>query len=122
MTCEYCKSSIVEGESRCASCGAPITLDASAAPDFRSCPLCHRKLLALGSPACNYCGRRLPDEYIKAREADLKRIAEVSESEETKELGHKVDELIRETARRNRGQSSSALGLLDITTFTDLFR
>lgn len=106
----------------CGNCGAPIVLDGAALPDFRSCPICHRRLLTLGSPACNYCGRRLPDEYIKAREADLRRITEVTEGEESSEVGRKVDELIRQTARRKRGQSSSALGLVDITSFIDLFR
>ena len=122
MTCDYCKSSIVESEMNCANCGAPIVRDRAALPDFRYCPMCYRKLLALGSPACNYCGRRLPDEYIKAREADLKRITEVTDGEESSDVGRKVDELIRQTARHKRGQSSSALGLVDITSLIDLFR
>ena len=57
--------------------------------------MCHRKLLALASPACNYCGRRLPDEYIEARESDLKRIEDVVEGNVTSEMRRKVDELIR---------------------------
>jgi DNA-directed RNA polymerase subunit RPC12/RpoP len=122
VTCEYCNSSIVEGEMKCGNCGAPIVRDGSALRDFRSCPMCHRKLLALASPACNYCGRRLPDEYIKARESDLKRITEVAEGEETSEVRRKVDELIRQTARNKRGHSSSPLGLVDITSLIDLFR
>ena len=122
MTCEYCNSSIVEGEMKCRNCGAPIVRDGSAVPDFRSCPVCHRKLLTLASPACNYCGRRLPDEYIDARESDLKRITEVGGGEEKTELRRKVDELIRQTARHERGRSSSALGLVDITSLIDLFR
>lgn len=119
MTCEYCNSSIEQGEKNCASCGAPISGDQSALPDFRACPFCHRKLLALGSPACSYCGRRLPDDYIKARDEDLKRVTEVRQGAETNEVGRKVDELIRQTAR-TRGRSS-ALDLLDITSLTDLF-
>ena len=83
--------------------------------------MCHRKLLALASPACNYCGRRLPDEYIEARESDLKRITEVVEGEGMSEMRLKVDKLIRETAQHKRGRSS-ALGLVDITILTDLFR
>ena len=122
MTCEYCNSSMVEGEMKCANCGAPIVRDGSALPDFRSCPTCHRKLLALASPACNYCGRRLPDEYIEARESDLKRITEVGGGEEKTELRRKVDELIRQTARHELGRSSSSLGPVDITSLIDLFR
>ena len=99
MYCEYCSCSIGEAETRCSNCGAPIVRSDAPLPDFRSCPFCRRKLLALGSPACNYCGRRLPDEYIKAREADLKRMNEVSEGEEIDELGRKVDALIRQTSR-----------------------
>ena len=120
MTCEYCNSLIGEGEMKCENCGAPIARDGSALPDFRSCPFCHRKLLALGSPACNYCGRRLPDEYIKAREADLRRISEVKEGEGTSELSRKVDEFFCETARRKRG-GSSVLGLVDVSSLFDIF-
>jgi hypothetical protein len=112
---------MVEGEMKCGNCGAPIVHDGSALPDFRSCPTCHRKLLALASPACNYCGRRLPDEYIEARESDLMRITKVVEGEGTSEMRRKVDELIRQTARHKRG-SSSTLGLVDITSLIDLFR
>jgi hypothetical protein len=121
VTCEYCNSSMDEGEMKCGNCGAPIVHDGSALVDFRSCPTCHRKLLALASPACNYCGRRLPDEYIEARESDLKRITEVGGGEKT-ELRRKVDELIRQTARHERGRSSSVLGSVDITSLIDLFR
>jgi hypothetical protein len=84
--------------------------------------MCHRKLLALASPACNYCGRRLPDEYIKAREADLKRITEVEAGEGASELGSKAGEFFCQTGRHKRGGSSSVLGLVDITSLFDLFR
>ena len=120
MTCEYCKSSMGDAYMHCANCGAPAVRDGSTLPDFRFCPLCHRRLLAIGSPACNYCGRRLPDYYIKARESDLKRIADVAEGKDTAELGAKVDELIRQTARRRPG-GSSGHGLVDITTLIDFF-
>ena len=113
---------MVEGEMKCGNCGAPIVRDGSAVPDFRSCPTCHRKLLALASPACNYCGRRLPDAYIEARESDLMRMTKVVEGEGTSEMRRKVDELIRQTARHERGRSSSPLGTVDITILTDLFR
>jgi DNA-directed RNA polymerase subunit RPC12/RpoP len=111
---------MAEHHSHCANCGAPVVSDGSGLPDFRFCPACHRRLLAIGSPACNYCGRRLPDEYIKARESDLKRIADVEEGKGSTELVTKVDELIRQTIRRRRG-ASSALGLVDITTLIDFF-
>jgi hypothetical protein len=118
LTCDYCGSSIAEADRSCGNCGAPVARDQSGLPDFRSCPFCHRRLLALASPACSYCGRRLPDEYIKAREADLKRVTEVREGAETNEADRKVDELIRQTAR---GRSSSSLGVFDISSLTDLF-
>lgn len=118
LTCDYCGSSIVEAERKCGNCGAPVGRDQSALPDFRSCPFCHRRLLALASPACSYCGRRLPDDYIKAREADLRRVTEVTEGVEKNEAGRKVDELIRRTAN---GHSSSSPGVFDISSLTDLF-
>ena len=117
-TCDYCGGSIGEAEKKCGNCGAPVVRDQSPLPDFRSCPFCHRRLVALASPACNYCGRRLPDDYIKAREADLKRVTEVSEGSETNEIRRKVDELIRHTAQ---GHSSASLGVFDISSLTDLF-
>ena len=120
MTCEYCNSLIVGGAVRCENCGAPIVGEGTALPDFRHCPVCHRKLLALGSPACSYCGRRLPDEYIKAREADLRRLAEVKQGDGGSELGRKVNEFFCETARRKRGGSSVA-GLFDVSSLFDLF-
>jgi predicted amidophosphoribosyltransferase len=116
LTCAYCGSSMAEVDKSCGNCGAPAVHDQAELPDFRSCPFCHRRLLALGSPACSYCGRRLPDDYIRAREADLKRVTEVGEGEEINKVGRKVDELIRQTAR---GRSSSSLG--DIISLTDLF-
>ena len=115
MTCDYCKSSVVDGALKCANCGAPIGFDSSAIPDYRSCPMCHRKLLALGSPACSYCGRRLPDEYIKAREADLRRITRIEASP-----GAEV-RLFSETSRCKRNESASELGLVDIASLMDFF-
>jgi DNA-directed RNA polymerase subunit RPC12/RpoP len=119
MTCDYCKSSAPDGVIKCANCGAPISHDSPVLPDYRSCPACHRKLLALGSPACSYCGRRLPDEYIKAREEDLKRITEVEGLESAEELGA-VCELLGDT-RRKRSRSFSDPGVVDITSLIDFF-
>jgi DNA-directed RNA polymerase subunit RPC12/RpoP len=104
-TCSYCGSSLEDGASKCDSCGAPITRDASSAPDFRRCPYCRRKLLALASPACSYCGRRLPEDYIKAREADLRRIAEIAGEDVASGATEKMDELIRQSVRQTREES-----------------
>src|SRR5207302_11272069 len=111
-TCEYCHSVIEEGATKCENCGA--SLEEREATDFRFCPFCKRRLLALGSPACNYCGHRLPDTYIKAREGDLNRLIQVKEGEETNEVGRKVNELFRENLRRKRGSSFWSLGGIDI--------
>ena len=80
MTCDYCHSATAEGATRCESCGAPLDADA-APPDYRACPFCRRRLLALGSPACNHCGRALPVSYVKAREAIRQRIDEASQGD-----------------------------------------
>lgn len=111
---------MAEGETKCGNCGAPIVVDAGGAPDYRHCPVCHRRLLALGSPACSYCGRRLPPDYIKARESDMQRVSGLRETSGGSELVGKVDELIRENARKKRGDSSF-FGLFDLSTFTDFF-
>src|SRR5215470_6034762 len=117
VICDYCNSQLAEGEMKCGNCGAPIVVDAASAPDYRHCPLCHRKLLALGSPACSYCGRRLPADYLKARESDLKRINEIHEDEK-KGCDSVVDVMLRQTAGLRSKKSST---LLDIIDLTDLF-
>jgi len=122
LTCDYCSGPIGEDEMKCGNCGAPFVRDDAALPDFRLCPFCRRRLLALASPACNYCGLRLPDAYIKAREGDLKRLTQVKDGEETSEVGRKVNELFRENLRRARGRSSWSLGPLDIASLIDRFR
>ena len=83
LKCDYCDSACVEGATKCSSCGAPVS---AVTLDFRFCPLCTRRLLALGSPTCNYCGHNLPDNYIKAREAALRRISEAAGHEEVGDL------------------------------------
>ena len=103
---------------KCESCGAPIDL---AVTDFRSCPYCRRRLLALASPACNYCGRRLPEKFIKARESDLRRIKERTEIRDDDAVGVRVDELIRRTAGSGERRSDTLMDMLDIGDFTDLF-
>jgi len=115
LTCSYCGSSLETGSSKCEGCGAPVSPDSESSPDFRSCPYCRRRLLALASPSCSYCGRRLPEDYIKAREADLKRIAEFNSNDSGASVTHRVGELIRH-AQDSGGQES----LLDILNLTDL--
>jgi predicted amidophosphoribosyltransferase len=75
-TCEYCNGAIEEGATKCANCGAAV--GEREATDFRFCPHCKRRLLALGSPACNYCGRALPTEFVRARERMWQRVNDVS--------------------------------------------
>ena len=77
-TCEYCHSASAEGALKCGNCGAPF--GDRPATDYRICPYCHRRLLALGSPACNYCGRSLPENYVKAHQSTLERIHEANAS------------------------------------------
>ena len=101
MTCDYCQSVIEEGSTKCENCGA--SLGEREATDFRFCPFCKRRLLALGSPACNYCGRALPEDFVKAREALLERVSDVSKghaSEEEREaLENESDEAMRRALR-----------------------
>src|SRR5947199_8526036 len=101
MTCDYCNSAIEEGATKCENCGA--SLGEREATDFRFCPFCKRRLVALGSPACNYCGRSLPEEFVKARGALLERINEVSaghaSEEELKALQEEGDDAMRRALR-----------------------
>src|SRR5947199_10664262 len=100
MTCDYCNSVIEEGGTKCANCGA--SLGEREATDFRFCPFCKRRLLALGSPACNYCGRALPEDFVKAHEATLQRVSDVS-------AGHASDEQIRELEEQSDDAMKRAL-------------
>jgi hypothetical protein len=100
-TCEYCHGVLEEGATKCANCGAAV--GEREAADYRFCPFCERRLLALGSPACNYCGRALPEEFVKAREALRQRVSDVSEGhasdEEMKELEEESDDAMRRALR-----------------------
>ncbi len=91
-TCEYCESPVAEGAAKCPNCGAAA--GAREVVDFRFCPHCKRRLLALGSPACNYCGRALPAEYQRAREALRRRVSDAT-PEELEEVGRDDDALKR---------------------------
>jgi hypothetical protein len=92
MTCDYCHGALGEGATKCPNCGAGA--GAREAPDFRFCPHCKRRLLALGSPACNYCGRALPEEYVRAREALWQKVSKAT-PEELAELEEGDDALKR---------------------------
>jgi hypothetical protein len=106
QTCEYCQSAIEEDATKCGNCGA--SLGEREAKDFRFCPFCKRRLIALGSPACNYCGRALPEDFVKAREATLQRVSDVS-------AGHASDEQIRELEAESDDAMRRALrSLLDL--------
>lgn len=75
-TCDYCQGALKEGETKCTNCGAAV--GEREARDIRFCPHCKRRLLALGSPACSYCGRALPEDFIKAREQMWQRVNDLS--------------------------------------------
>jgi DNA-directed RNA polymerase subunit RPC12/RpoP len=87
LRCDYCQSECDQGAERCPSCGAPVNHLGVTALDYRRCPFCSRKLLALASPACSYCGRRLPQVYIASHEADLKRMDGVTSLSFRHQLG-----------------------------------
>lgn len=83
MNCDYCQNVIEAGAAKCSNCGAAV--GAREAPDFRFCPHCKRRLLALGSPACNYCGCALPADYVRAREALWQKLDDAREGKATPE-------------------------------------
>lgn len=91
QTCEYCHTSSDEAATRCQSCGAPLPGENATPPDFRTCPHCHRRLLALGSPACSYCGKTLPVSYQKVREAIWQRINATAPAHSTEEAMNEQD-------------------------------
>ena len=95
MTCDYCQGVLEEGETKCPNCGAAV--GERDARDFRFCPHCKRRLIALGSPACNYCGRALPEEYVRAREHLRRRVSEAGDAspEELEELEKGSDDALR---------------------------
>ena len=99
--CEYCRGRLPEGATKCAGCGASV--GPSAPPDFRFCPHCRRRLVALGSPACNYCGKALPEKFLKAREAMWQRVNDAASGrateEELRELEDSGDEALRRALR-----------------------
>ena len=97
VTCDYCHGALAEGAAKCPNCGAAV--GEREAADFRFCPYCKRRLLALGSPACNYCGRALPEEYLRAREALWQKVSDAGAGkatpEELEELEKGSDDALR---------------------------
>ena|SRR5215471_10434830 len=113
--CEYCQSPCEDGQVSCGNCGAPLTHSAAAVKDFTVCPFCSHKLLALGSPACSYCGHRLPDDYIKARASDLNRITQIEGEKRQPDSG---SDLLADAIRVRVTRSTSTLDILsDINNF-----
>lgn len=86
--CDYCLGACEPAAVKCKNCGAPVE---EGSADFRICPYCRKRLLALGSPACNYCGRRLPGSYIEAQRAVRRRIEELEAGQEEAE-GDRLDQ------------------------------
>lgn len=97
---------------KCANCGASV--GAKETTDFRFCPHCKRRLLALGSPACNYCGRALPEDFMKAREALRQRISDVgaghASDEEIEALESDSDDAMRRALKSLFGLSDNKRG------------
>jgi DNA-directed RNA polymerase subunit RPC12/RpoP len=77
VTCEYCHSHNAPELTNCKNCGAPLPARGSV-NNSHLCPSCGHRLLALASPRCNICGQQLPEEFIRAREAELKRINDLN--------------------------------------------
>jgi hypothetical protein len=99
--CQYCHSAREDGAAKCPNCGA--SAGPREAPDFRFCPHCQRRLVALASPACNYCGKALPEEFVKARAAMWQRINEAADGRagerELEELDDSGDDALRRALR-----------------------
>ena len=97
VTCEYCHGALGEGATKCANCGAAV--GAGEAPDYRFCPYCRRRLVALGSPACNYCGRALPADFVRARDALWQKVSDAGAGkatpEELEELEKNSDDALK---------------------------
>ena len=109
VTCDYCHGALEEGATKCANCGAAAG-GGGEAPDYRFCPHCERRLLALGSPACNYCGRALPEDYVRAREALWQKVGDAGAGNATPE---QLEELERESDDALKRALKSLLDLKD---------
>ena len=124
--CDYCRSACPENAVKCENCGAPVASGAAPLPDFRRCPYCSRKLLSLASPTCNYCGKRLPDNYIKAHEDDLRRIGELGLGVDKPDANQVIAEVIRKQVGDTRARLRAAFNLFNLADvlidLPDLFR
>jgi len=108
MTCDYCRGALKDGATKCENCGAAV--GERGPRDFRFCPHCERRLLALGSPACSYCGRALPEDFVKAREQMRQRLNELGAG--------RASEAERE-ALENEGDESMRRALKALLGFKD---
>jgi hypothetical protein len=117
-TCSYCNCRHLNGLLKCQNCGAPVDSQESEPSDIRLCPYCLRRLLTLGSPACNYCGRPLPAEYVHAREAILKAITVKESAVEDGKPPQLASDLVKAGRPIGRGNRFSLGDLFDLT---DLF-
>lgn len=118
--CLYCKSLCEDGALKCRNCGAPVTAEEEPTIDVRACPYCRRKLLALASPACNFCGLRLP-AHFKTREEQLRRLTKVNDSAQREELKGKIDEMLKIAGKHDTRKELSLLVRVNWSKFTDLF-
>lgn len=118
--CLYCKSLREDGALKCRNCGAPAIAEEEASLDVRACPYCRKKLLSLASPACNFCGLRLPAHFIKTREEHLRRITRVNDSGNRTEVKGKIDEVLRIAVKHDKATEVSLLELVDWTELTEL--
>ncbi|MBI3649965.1 MAG: hypothetical protein HY231_02825 [Acidobacteria bacterium] len=119
--CSYCKGKCEVSAVKCQNCGAPLLDEEVMCFDARSCPYCQRKLLALASPSCSYCGLRLPEHFIKKREEHLHRIAAMNEASKNLESKNKIDEVLKIAVRHDRKGKDSMLELINWVELTDLF-
>jgi hypothetical protein len=120
-TCLYCKSICEDGLLKCQNCGAPGISEEATTFDARSCPYCRRKLLALASPACNYCGLKLPEHFIRKREEQLRRIGQMNDASRRGETKDKIDEVLRIAEKHDRKRGGSMLDQVNWADLTDLF-
>lgn len=101
-TCDYCRAASPEDALKCQTCGAPFDFSRDGAPtDFRFCPFCQRRLVSLASPACNYCGRALPEAFVRARGETLRRVTEASGGSHAarEELENNSDDALKDALR-----------------------
>jgi DNA-directed RNA polymerase subunit RPC12/RpoP len=119
--CLYCRSICETASLKCRNCGAPIVSEEAATFDWRSCPYCRRKLLALASPTCNYCGLKLPEHFTEKREEHLRRISQLNDAGRKAETKDKIDEVLRIAESHDRKGNVSLLDLVNWVDLTDLF-